>query len=545
MKSKYLIASALGLFAAASLTGCYDMDTVPYSQNVTEQQKVDAAEANPEMAQAAITGITSLFSTYMNVVSTATDEYHSDFGFPAVMLGMDSRAVDLVATTTGYNWFSHQTRMSDCTITSVGTELAWGNCYNQVFAANAALKSISADTEDPTLQFYRAQALAIRAFNYFTLAQIYQFTYKGNEDKPCVMIITEENEEEVAANGIGRATVEAVYSRIMDDINEAITLIEASELEPKDVLESQPKRFLSAAAMYGLRARINLVKNEWDDAAADAKEAISLFPGSPRSLATAAGPGFTSLSESDWMWGIAIAETDRIVTSEIVNWPSHMGSLNYGYASVGAWRKINKALYNSIPDTDVRKTWFLDGNGKSEGLSAAQQAYLDKAECGAYTQVKFDSYQSVIYQDVNANDIPLMRIEEMYYILAEAQAMGSAGPAEGTQTLVKFVKTYRDPAYAFAGGSPEAVQEEVWMQRRVELWGEGLTTFDLMRLKKPFDRRGGGWSTELVYNIQPDDPVLIYPIPQKEVNGNPGFTQAENNVPQGIPSPVLDTDTEE
>lgn len=540
MKSKYLLFPVLGVLASTALTGCYDMDTLPYSQNITEEQKVAAKDANPEMAQASIAGISALFSTYMNVVSTATDEVHSDFGFPAVMFGMDSRAVDMVSEDIGYNWFANNALMDDCSIVSYGTRMAWGNCYNQIFAANAAIKSIDPETEDPELMFYLAQAHGMRAFDYFTLAQIYQFTYKGNEEKPCVMLVTEENEDEVAKNGCGRSTVQEIYDQILKDVNTTISLIAASELEPEDVLASQPKRFLSLAAALGLRARVNLVMNNWDAAASDAANAIKYFDGEPRSLAKASGPGFTSLDESDWMWGIAIAPTDRVVTSEIINWPSHMGSLNYGYASVGAWRCINKALFESIPKSDVRKTWFLNGDGKSAGLSKAQQDYITGKKAYPYTQVKFDSYQGVLEQDQNANDIPLMRVEEMYYILAEAQAMGSAGPATGAKTLTAFVQTYRDPKYAFTGSSAEDVQDECWMQRRVEFWGEGITTFDLMRLKKPFDRRGGGWLSHMVYNIQPDDPVLIYPIPQTEINGNTGFNGADNNVPQPQPESVLD-----
>ncbi len=539
MKSKYLIASALGVLTATSLTGCYDMDTVPYAQNVTEQQKVQAVEANPEMAQASITGITALFSVCEAIFSDRDD---TDYGFASVMLYLDSRGIDLVADLTGYNWYQYSSALFDCRVTDPITDMTWGTCYNQIFAANAALKSISADTQDPELQFYRAQALAIRAFDYFTLAQAYQFTYFGNEDKPCVMLITEENEAEVAANGIGRASVKDIYGQIIKDLNEAVTLIEASDLKPSDVLDSQPKRFLSAAAVHGLRARVNLVMHEWDAAAQDAQDAITLFSGSPRSLESAKGPGFSSLNETDWMWGIAIAETDRVVTTQIVNWPSHMGSLNDGYASAGAWRRVNKALYNYIPESDVRKTWFLDAEGISAGLTPTQQAYVTKIEPDPYTQVKFAPYQDVLETPLNANDIPLMRIEEMYYILAEAQAMGSAGPGVGTQTLVDFVKTYRDPEYAFAGGSAEDVQNEIWMQRRVEFWGEGITTFDLMRLKKPFDRRGGGWSTTLVYNVQPNDPVLLLCIPQSEVNGNKAFSQSENNQPQPRPQSVLDVE---
>ena len=98
-----------------------------------------------------------------------------------------------------------------------------------------------------------------------------------------------------------------------------------------------------------------------------------------------------------------------------------------------------------------------------------------------FTNVKFDSYKSVPNQSISAQDLLLMRVEEMYLIKAEALAM-SGQAAEGAKVLTDFVKTYRDPAYTLTATTPEAVQEAVWMQRRVELWGEGFSYFDLLRL---------------------------------------------------------------
>lgn len=531
MKSKYLILSVLGLAASASLTGCYEMDTVQLNQYLSDDQKSEAKEANPELAQSSITGITGVFSTYNTNFS---EETHSDFGFPSIMLDRDSRAVDMVGIVTGYNWFSAEAQMNDATPTADGTIMIWNNCYKQIRSANSALAGLPAETEDPTRQFYIAQAKAIRAYDYMVLAQTYQFTYVGNEDKPCVMLITEENEADYAANGSTRATVEAIYGQIMKDLNDAVALLEESGVQPSDVLESKPKRFVSLATAYGLRARANLIMNNWEDAANDAAKAIANFNGAPMSMETASHPGLSSIDEPNWMWGIAIAPTDRVVTSRIVNWPSHMGSLNYGYASVGAWRMINTKLYNNISDTDVRKNWFLNAAGISAGLDASQQAYCQQAGMPAYTQVKFAPYQGVLYQDNNANDIMLMRVEEMYLIQAEATAMAGG---DGASILTNFVKTYRDPAYSFTGAG-EAVQEECFMQRRIELWGEGLTTFDFMRLKKPFDRRGGGWAPEVTYNVAANDPVLIVPIPESEVNGNKLFTAADNNPSTPQPTPV-------
>lgn len=533
MNSKYLILPALGFVSAIGLTGCYEMDTIPMDQYVTDGEKVAAVEANPEIAQAAITGITALFSNYMQVI----DDDHSDFGFPSLMISSESRGIDLVSEVTGYNWYSPQVRFSDCASNSDTSLLTWSHAYRQIFACNAALKSLDPETTDPEIQFYLGQAHGFRAYDYFLLAQTYQFTYKGNEDKPCVMLVDETNEDEIAANGCGRSTVADTYAQILDDCNKAISFIETSGVKPEDVLDSKPKRFLSLAAAYGLRARVNLVMNNWSAAQSDAEAAIASFRGTPLSISAASVPGFGDISANNWMLGVAIATTDRVVTSGIINFPSHMGSLNYGYASVGAWRRVNINLYNYISLSDVRKGWFLNEDGVSLNLDEAQQAYCDANKIPAYTQVKFAPYQDVLGQSQNACDVPLMRIEEMYLIKAEAKAMGG-DPAGGAADLVNFVKTYRDPKYSFAGGSAEDVQNEVWMQRRVELYGEGFSTFDLMRLKKPFDRRGAGYQADYTYYIEPDDPVLLLCIPEDEENGNKGFTSADNNDPAPQPTPV-------
>lgn len=545
MKSNYILFPILGLLAASSMTGCYDMDTAPLDQYITDEQKTQAKEDMPSSAQAGITGITGVFSTFLQVVSTPTDESHIDFGFPGFMLGLDSRNVDMVGPNSGYNWFSPFEALADCSSTDDDTQLIWGNCYRQIFSANAALASIAADTEDPTLQFYRAQALGMRANCYQILAQCYQFTYnEENKSKPCVMIITEKNQQEAAENGIARATVEQVYTQIMEDLDESIRLLTESGLSPEKVLSSKPKRFISLATAYGLRARANLVMKKYAEAAADADMAIQKFNGRPLAAAAAGKPGFSSLDESNWMWGIAIAETDRVVTSGIINLPSHLTPFaEGGYTSVGAVRCINKALYASIPESDVRRAWFLDENQQSVGLNAAQQEYIDAAAkvTPAYTCVKFDSYSGEPGVGPNANDFVLMRIEEMYLIKAEGEAM-SGNPGMGAQTLTTFVQTYRDPAYTVSG-SAEDIQEACFQQRRVELFGEGLIYFDYMRLNKDFNRLGGGFPSAFVYNVPAGSDVLIYPIPEGEVNGNKSFTSADNNTPAPRPQIIPDTTT--
>lgn len=464
------------LLAAASVlaVGCADLDTEPQGNTITADQKESVVNNNPDRVGASVTGITTMFSVYENVPANGN---HNDFGYPSVMLFLDSRSIDFVGMDVGYNWFSYGLTLTDAALNSYINTTIWATIYNQIYTTNSVAALIDPETDNATLQFYLAQALAIRAFDYFTLAQCYQFTYQGNTDAPCVPLILNTNADEAAANGIARNTVGEVYDQIMSDLNTAVTLLEKTSVGRSD------KRYVDLATAYGLRARVELVMQNWAGAAADAQKAISTTNAQPISIADASKPGFKDINEQDWMWGILIAETDRVVTSGIVNWISHMGSLNYGYASVGAWRRINPTLYDMINDTDARKGWWLDKSGVSANLNEEQQAYVsDEAGCPPYTQVKFAPYKDEIYTSTNANDVPLMRVEEMYLILAEAQAM-SGDPATGKSTLENFVKTYRDPAYSTSATSAEAVQQAVYVQRRIELWGEGLAYFDMMRLR--------------------------------------------------------------
>lgn len=532
--NKYI---ALGL-GALTLASCESLDTEYLGYYVTQEQKNETLEKNPEMALASVTGCFASFSTYMSVYSQ-----HFDFGYPAVMLGLDLQGTDMVTINGGYNWFSYWEGYTSPTAQGTPSGMAWYHIYDQVFACNNVAATIAADTEDDQLMFYRAQAVACRAFDYWVLAQLYQFNYAGNESQPCVPLITDLNSQEAASQGAPRATVQETYDQIMADINEAIDLLGKTTLKPESVIDSKPKRLISLATAYGLRARFNLTMHKYAEAAADAQKAIDNFSGAPYSQEAVSEPTFTSLDDNAWMWGIAIDENDRVVTSGIVNWPSMACTFcGNGYVSVGAWKWAASDLYEGIQSSDVRKGWFLDENLKSANLSKQAQAYIDsQAKLEPYTNVKFAAYKNVLGQSTNANDIPLMRIEEMYYILAEGQAM-SGNAAAGLKTITDFVQTYRCPNWKTNGSTAEEVQEIIYQDRRVEFWGEGLSYFDLMRLGKPVDRSYKNWPAAYAYNIPATgagSEVRIYCIPQGEINGNPAINKADNNKEGDRPQPVV------
>lgn len=524
------------------LASCADLETEPGGSTVTSAQLEEMSNTNPaNMISSSVNAIFSSFKAYMPVTGNDA-ERHNDFGYPSIMMFTDNNGFDMVSSDNGYNWSGSELDYTDRVYTSNESSIVWNTFYQIIFAVNDVMPKLDPESTDPESKFYGGNAKAVRAFAYFYLAQLYQFNYADHKNSPCVPIITELNADKVVDEGCARSTVAEVYEQILSDLNSAIediTFAQSNRYSRND------RRYMDLASVYGLRARVYLTMENWAAAAADAQSAIENSDALPSDLATAARPAFMDIDECNWMWGVLVDETDDIVLSGIVNYISHLGSFNYGYCWYSGGRQINKKLFNYIPTTDVRKGWWIDEDCYSPNLTE-DELYLMNAyvEYAPYTQCKFAPYNNELYTETNANDIPLMRIEEMYYILAEAKAM-NGDPTGGVEVLNNFVSTYRDPAYNCTLTDPAAIQEEIWNQRRVELWGEGLSWYDIMRLKKNVDRRGCGYpddSAADIFNITYGDNILLWRIPEAEIQANKLISDEDNN--PNAPAPIAVEDVE-
>lgn len=478
---------------------------------------------------------------YMKALMPVTGDgaqRHNDFGYASVMMFTDANGFDVVSEDNGYNWTGNELDYSDRNANSYDARIIWEYLYKQIFKCNDVISHIDLRSQKPEDMFMLGQMCALRAFCYWNLAQLYQFNYTGNQNMPCVPIITERNQESALENGCARATVAQVYTQIMNDMNSAVNLLQQAQ---DAGAERADKRYIDLSVAYGLRSRVNLTMGNWADAASDAQAAINASAARPSSIQEASRPAFWTADEPDWMWGIIVDETDAIVESGIVNYPSHMGSFNWGYSWYSGGRQINRSLFNSISATDVRKGWWIDDDGYSPNLTSEQIALIADYFGEELIQVKFAPYKNKLETDINANDIPLMRIEEMYLIIAECKAR--MGQADAVQVLENFVTTYRDPQYSFATPAADAqsLVDEIWRQRRIEFWGEGLSWFDIMRLGKGVDRRGAGYPDDyVIFNIAADDPILLWRIPDKEIESNPLISEDDNNPACELPQPVDD-----
>lgn len=540
MNNRYFVA----LLGSAMLltTSCSDLDTNPSGSTMSDGQLNEVLAQDPSKLKSEVSGM------YANMIEygAITQWYgtgqprHYDFGYASTMMMMDASGQDEPSQVSGYNWYNNPLRFVDRTANSETTYFIWNQCYKNIKVANDVLKSVDLENLSDVAKSYVGQAYAMRAFEYFTLIQIYQFSYKGHEDAAGVPIVTEKTAE-AEANNNPRAAVKDVYKQIMDDLNTAIDYLTDSR---------SAKSEINRQVAYGLRARVNLVMQNWSDAAADAKKAAEGY--TPLSKDAAAAPGFNDVSASNWIWGNIVDESNDIVQSGILNFPSMMCSFTgNGYSPTYACRMINSKLWKEIPSTDVRKGWWIDENLNSPIINPKYVVHQeDEDEDGnvvkylavynqtgdevaditePYTNVKFGAYKNQYGNELNACDIPLMRVEEMILIQAEATAMGG-NVEEGKRILENFVRTYRDPSYTCNATTAEGVQDAVWFQRRVELWGEGFSFTDLLRLKKPLDRTGANYEVSVRFKLPAESPIFLYLIPEDEENHNEALVGNNNPV---------------
>jgi hypothetical protein len=416
----------------------------------------------------------------------------------------------------------------------------WSLFYKQIASANIVLASLDPETENPTARGFLGSALTVRAFDYFHLAQLFQFTYKGHETLKCVPIVTEKTSKEEVSNN-PRATVEAVYTLILDDLTRAIDYL--------DGYKRIDKGYVDQSVAYGLRARVNLVMNNYADAAADADKALSLSGAVPYTLAEASTPKLYDAADKNVLWANIISATNDLVVSGILNMPSHLCSFfTDGYVSVGAWKKINKPLFDKISASDIRKQWWLNESGQSNMVSDPiyddwRKTASGDGDFGAYTNVKFGADGGVegLYNLVPAQDWILMRAEELLLIRAEGLAMSGSEP-QAKALLEKFVNENRMVSGSGYSAPSDAagLQDEIYLQRRIELWGEGFAFFDIMRLKKPVTRIENGVSTypdAHRFNVPAESPILLWLVPKSEIEANKGITEEDNNEKVAPPKP--------
>lgn len=489
MKTKFLLVlMALGLLTI-SCEKSY-LETAP-----TGSVDAGAAYATTKNAAAAINGI------YRAMVVRYLDS-QGHFGHPAMMIILDALGEDLVLSNTSNTWHLPEQRwIAHRSDVNVMTRFPYQLYYRLIGNANIAIASIDKaagpQTERDQL---KGEALALRAFSYHSLVQLYGKRYdasaKPNSQPGVPLVLTPTTE------GLPRATVEEVYTQINKDLTDAAALLTTAR---------SYKSHVNIDVVRGFQARVALTQQAWADAAKFAAEARKSY--SVMSVAQYQD-GFADIGNPEWIWGFDHLEDQ----SEFFGAFHSYISCNFNSTNIRATPKlINSKLYDQIPTTDVRSKLWVKAPTTTNSTVPAGGVRV------AYMNQKFRLPGTPSTSTMG--DIPYMRAAEMYLIEAEAQArLGK--DTESAKALFDLVSK-RDPSYKLSTSTGTKLVDEILFNRRVELWGEGARFTDLKRMNLPLNRNGANHSpaVAVLFDAPAGDKQWEFLIPRREMEANKAMVQ--------------------
>jgi starch-binding outer membrane protein, SusD/RagB family len=351
----------------------------------------------------------------------------------------------------------------------------WGGSYNIIQDANLLIGAIQ-DGVLPaeTLNRYRGEAYAIRAFVYHTLVRDYGYE-PGNFDQGPeanwdlgVVVRTEPTIDLADADLRPRATVNAVYDQIYSDLQQARNLLAGV---------NSNNTFATEAFVDGIEARARLYAGDWSGAASAAQSAINNFPGSLQSTAASvAGMFFENAgNHPEALFKIVVNPDTEASTgggSFVNNGPA-------GYTSDQWVSQIpTNLLIGKYEAGDYRLGWY----------APCGQAQRIGAPASGCTSVNDQGWSITKFNGVKGNavdDLPYMRLAEMYLIWAEAAAKAANNP--NAAAAIGALETLRDARNA--GDVPtfanmEDFEDFILDERMRELAVEGHRFYDLKRLDR-------------------------------------------------------------
>lgn len=193
------------------------------------------------------------------------------------------------------------------------------------------------------------------------------------------------------------------------------------------------------------------------------------------------------------------------------------------------WDKVNDARYQ---DNRIKKEcgfnqgflvgqqYGVDGvalsDRKGNPLIFVPELELTSAnETAGVRVVKFAPNAATTHPDSSPNDVPIMRISDIYLIRAEAKFRN--GDAAGALADVNYIRSKRSAAGKTLPVLTSVTADDILKERGYELYWEGLRRQDLIR----FGKFGNVWQGKPATAAT----KAIYPIPTSALGANENLKQ--------------------
>ena len=369
-----------------------------------------------------------------------------------------------VGTFTNYRQVANKSMTRD-NATASGT---WQSGYSAINMANIVLDALNVVSDADLKSQYEGEALFIRGIMHFELVRLYALPWGATADnsQPGIVIKTTATKTESQAfEKTPRSTVAQVYQQVISD------LTAAAEKLPEDN-GTRADKYTALAFL----SRVYLQQGDYENALQAANEVIESGKYRMNASVTAV---FNNKNTSESIFEIQQNEQNNAGTSN-----SGMATFYASLPGIGrADLRVNRNFAASYPAGDYRaQEWYYEGTGQRSGLFTS----------------KWQSY---------SQNLPVIRIAEMYLTRAECNLrLGTTVGDTPENDLAKINNPVRTGLPVIANPTLDDVLE----QRFLELAFEGVRIHDIKRLHLATG----------AYNW--DDPKLVFPIPQRDVNASEG-----------------------
>lgn len=376
-------------------------------------------------------------------------------------------------------------------------EGVWRDSYLGISRANIVLKEVPDIKMDSALkQRVLGEAYFLRGLFYFNLVRIYgdvpMLTEPVSPDLP---------DDEINLPRRDRATV---YEQIFSDFAEAAKRL------PEQYSGAKKGRATWGAAK-GMLAKAYLTMEQWENAAATAKEIIdaeiyTLYSDYADNFKQANENGQESVFEVQFYENVN-SENSRIVISGL---PSLQNVFPAGVEMM----LPTDDLLNTFEEGDYRKdVTFFDSYWQYE-FEPHVWKYWDQ-----------DVYDADETGQSGAN-FKVMRYAEVLLIYAETLNEANNGPTQEAYDAVNQIRARARNGNAevlpdLSGLSYQEFREAVWKEKRCETVNEGQRWFDLKRTERLIERVNVAKGDK----ANPQDYHYKFPVPQRERDLNPNLSQ--------------------
>ncbi len=332
--------------------------------------------------------------------------------------------------------------------------LSWELGYQTINNANGVIANID-NAIGATADINRIKGQAMRCADISTLTSPRSTALPSTRTRaPYVCPSIPSPRREHGAHGKPAASINEVYTQALSDLETALTLI------PENYSRTA-KWKIDRQVVLGLLARTALYARQWQKAKDYSDQLLAL--NSYLMTQSEWESGFNSVDNKEWIWG-------HPQTADQSNSSYHFHFLDTTTDGIYYFSfNVDPYFYEKYDDGDYRKAQIFWDLPPGSNKATSTELYMRNRK------FRIRSFEG----EDGVGDLVLMRVAEIYLINAEARAR--LNDLSGAVARLNTLRSARGAVSASASETQQQLIDDILLERRRELWGEGFSLVDIIR----------------------------------------------------------------